>query len=413
MFNTLHGLLSRTLDGFGFSPPLIEGLNSFVSLILFVLVVLAAAKLSSAILVRLVEKIVRRTRVTWDDSLAESHFFLSLSRLIPVIAAYFIVPEFVKTGGVVEEYVRRVILAALALTVCHICAAFFDGVNLIYQKSAAETAKRKPIKGAVQLIKVFLYLVGVILSITTLVNVSPLGILSGLGAMSAVLLLIFKDSILGFVSGIQLSMNDMVRIGDWIEMSAYNTDGFVIDITLQSVKVQNWDNTISMIPVYALVSDGFKNWRGMSDSGGRRVKRSIYLDQHSVHFLSEEEIERLSRIKLIEEYLRQKRQEISANPELRLTNLGTFRAYTEAYINGLPGRAGDLLSMVRYLQPNESGIQMEIYLFCADKAIVNYERFQADIMDHLLAILSEFGLRVFQNLSGGDMQLIAGQIRAK
>jgi miniconductance mechanosensitive channel len=304
----------------------------------------------------------------------------------------------------------------------HICAAFLNGINLIYLSDAEEIAKRKPIKGYLQLVKVFLYIVGGILVVTTLIHVSPLGILSGVGAMSAVLMLVFKDSILGFISSMQLSGNDMVRIGDWIEMPAYNADGDVIDITLQSVKVRNWDKTITTIPIYALVSDSFKNWRGMSDSGGRRIKRSIYIDARSVRFLTKEEIVRLAALPPLAEYMKNKLAEITEYNRNRsipeddyvsgrhLTNLGTYRAYTEVYLKALPHAAKNMTNMVRYLQPDENGVRMEIYLFSADTAWVNYERIQADIIDHLLAILPEFGLRAFQNPSGGDIQLLAERL---
>jgi miniconductance mechanosensitive channel len=237
--------------------------------------------------------------------------------------------------------------------------------------------------------------------------------------MSAVLMLVFKDSIVGFVSSIQLAGNDMVRIGDWIEMPSYNADGNVIDITLQSVEVQNWDNTISTIPIYSLITGSFKNWRGMSESGGRRIKRSIYIDMRSVRFLSKEEIEYFSTVPLLSAYINGKIAEITdfnrANniPDddyvsgRHLTNLGTYRAYTDAYLHAHPMAAPNMTNMVRYLAPDGNGLQMEIYLFSADKKWENYEGIQADIIDHLLAILPEFRLKVFQNPSGSDFELLA------
>jgi miniconductance mechanosensitive channel len=333
-------------------------------------------------------------------------------------------PWFLLLSPEMTGFIRRCIIAYSALMAVHTAAAFLDGVHLIYQGSAQEIAKRRPIKGYIQLIKVFLYLIGAILGVTSIMNVSPIGILSGLGAMSAVLLLIFKDAILGFVSSMQLSSNDMVRIGDWIEMPKYNADGTVIDSTLQSIKVMNWDNTITTIPIYALVSDSFKNWRGMSDSGGRRIKRSLYIDMRSVRFLTQDEIEALSRIPALAEYMRGKLEDITAHNKLlnlpendyvsgrHLTNLGTYRAYTELYLKNLPAAAPNLPNVVRYLQPDENGLQLEIYLFSADKSWANYERIQADIVDHLIAIMPQFGLRAFQNPSGNDIQLIAEQLGA-
>jgi miniconductance mechanosensitive channel len=398
--------------------------SEIAALLVFTAIILIAARLSSLLVLFTVHRVIKKTKTTWDDKLMDSRFFIRLSRIIPALIAYALIPDFLAPGGGMDGFVRRLIVAYMAGMSAHICAAFLDGVNMIYRSDAEEIAKRKPIKSYIQLAKVFLYIIGVILVVTTVANISPLGILSGVGAMSAVLMLVFKDSILGFVSSMQLSSNDMVRIGDWIEMPGYNADGDVIDITLQSVKVQNWDKTITTIPIYALVSDSFKNWRGMSDSGGRRIKRSIFIDMRSARFLDAEEIMWLSTLPPLAEYMKNKLAEITEyNKSLNipeddyvsgrhLTNLGTYRAYTEAYLKSLPHAAKNMTNMVRYLQPNENGLQMEIYLFSADTAWVNYERIQADIIDHLLAILPEFGLKVFQNPSGGDLQMIAEKLGA-
>ncbi|MDR2193306.1 MAG: mechanosensitive ion channel family protein [Treponema sp.] len=425
----MPGIINTVLGRFwatsGLSIEWIGRFNTILALLIFIAIVAIIAKCSFILVLFMVHRIVKKTKTTWDDKLMESRFFIRLSRLIPAIAAYVLIPAFLTAGGGMTVFISRLIVAYMAGMSAHICAAFLNGVNLIYRSDAAEIAKRKPIKGYLQLAKVFLYIVGGILVVTTLINVSPLGILSGVGAMSAVLMLVFKDSILGFVSSMQLSSNDMVRIGDWIEMPAYNADGDVIDITLQSVKVQNWDKTITSIPIYALVSDSFKNWRGMSDAGGRRIKRSIYIDMRSVRFLTHEEIGRLSALPPLAAYMKTKLAEITeynktlAIPEddyvsgRHLTNLGTYRAYTEAYLKALPQAAKNMTNMVRYLQPNENGLQMEIYLFSADTAWVNYERFQADIIDHLLATLQEFGLKVFQHPSGGDLQVIAEKLERR
>ncbi|MDR0562998.1 MAG: mechanosensitive ion channel family protein [Spirochaetaceae bacterium] len=419
MPNIIDDFLLPLWRNIGLKEPWVGRFNNAVSLLIFIAMILIIAKLSATALRTVIHQIVKNTKTTWDDRLEEAHFFLRLSRLIPALAAYLLIPSFLEVDAGTTVFIRRLVMAYIALITAHICAAFLDGAHLIYQNDAEEIAKRRPIKGYIQLVKVFLYLIGFVLGITTILNISPLGILSGLGAMSAVLLLVFKDSILGFVSGMQLSSNDMIRIGDWIEMPNYNADGFVIDMNLQSVKVKNWDNTITSIPIYALISGSFKNWRGMSESDGRRIKRSLYIDMRSVRFLTQEEIETLSKIPALSEYMRTKMEEITAhNRSLNipdqdyvsgrhLTNLGTYRAYTEIYLKNLPYAAKNLTNMVRYLQPDENGIQMELYLFCADKVWINYERIQADIIDHLLAIMPQFGLRVFQNPSGSDFQLIA------
>ncbi|MDR0569188.1 MAG: mechanosensitive ion channel family protein [Spirochaetaceae bacterium] len=423
MPNIIDDFLLPLWLSLGLAEPWIGRFNNGVSLVIFIGAILIIAGLSATALRALIHHIVKNTKTTWDDRLEEAHFFLRLSRLIPALSAYLLIPLFLLIDAGTTVFIRRLVIAYIAVVSAHIGAAFLDGIHLIYLHEAEEIAKRRPIKGYIQLIKVFLYLIGGILGVTVIINVSPLGVLSGVGAMSAVLLLIFKDSILGFVSSMQLSSNDMIRIGDWIEMANYNADGFVIDVNLHSVKVRNWDNTITSIPIYALISGSFKNWRGMSESDGRRIKRSLHIDMRSVRFLTQEEIETLSKIPLLAEYMQTKREEIAEHnrrlniPEndfvsgRRLTNLGTYRAYSELYVRNLPHTAKNLTNMVRYLQPDENGIQMELYLFCADKVWVNYERIQADILDHLLAIMPQFGLRVFQNPSGSDLQLIAENLQ--
>jgi miniconductance mechanosensitive channel len=395
------------------------------SIIIFFLLILIVAKLFNLTLLPIVHKIIHKTKVSWENLFKRTHFFPWVCNLIPVVLGFGLMPALLNENSVSYVITRRIVIAIIAAFSACVCTAFLRSLHFIYIKTAKETAKRKPIKSYIQLGEIFVWIVAIILIITTLANVSPVGILSGLGAASAVLMLVFKDSIVGFVSSIQLSHNDMVRIGDWIEMPAYNADGTVTDITLQSVKVQNWDNTISTIPIYQLISDSFINWRGMSESGARRIERSIYIDQRSVRFLTREEIERLSKILLLEDYMKKtlaevieynKAHNIPADDDItgkRLTNLGTFRAYTDAYLHSLPQAAPGMTNMVRYLQPNENGLQMEIYLFSADTVWEHYEAIQADIIDHLLAILPEFGLKVFQNPSGADIAALADAIRGK
>jgi len=281
------------------------------------------------------------------------------------------------------------------------------------------SARRRPIKGYLQLVKILAYVVGIVLMATTILGQSAAGILGGIGAMSAVLLLVFRDSILGVVASFQIGANDLVHLGDWIEMPNYGADGDVIDISLQTIKVQNWDKTISSIPIYALISDSFKNWRGMAESGGRRIKRSVSIDMRSVRFLTQEDIERFRRFSRLRSYLEAKLSEVeSYNREhgidtadsvsgRRLTNLGTFRAYVAAYLRDHPQIHNDMTFLVRHLPPGPTGIPVEIYVFSRDQAWANYEGIQADIFDHLLAVLPEFDLRVFQEPSGWDIETAA------
>jgi miniconductance mechanosensitive channel len=334
-----------------------------------------------------------------------------------------IVPALILSGGVVlipelpkalVTVVQNVCGAFIVLTIALAIGGLLKVLNTLYQQRP--DAHLKPIKGYLQLLQIGIYAIATILIIATLIDRSPLILLSGLGAMAAVLMLIFQDTLLSLVASVQISSNDIIRVGDWVEMPALNADGDVIDIALHTVKVQNWDKTITSIPTKRFISDSFKNWRGMQESGGRRIKRSLYLDQQSVHFLSTEERQRLYRFNLLGEYLTNKRKEIDDwNAQLaeagqepvntrRVTNLGTFRAYVENYLRRHPGIHQGMTLMVRQLAPSAEGLPLEIYCFTNTVAWTSYEGIQADIFDHLLAILPEFGLRVFQNPGGADLR---------
>jgi miniconductance mechanosensitive channel len=279
-------------------------------------------------------------------------------------------------------------------------------------------SKEIPLTSFIQVLKIVIYFGGVILCIGIIFNKSPLILFSGLGAMTAVLLLVFKDPILGFVAGIQLISNKMLKHGDWIEMPKYGADGDVFDITLTTVKVRNWDKTITTIPTHALITDSYKNWRGMQESGGRRIKRAILIDIGTIRFCDEEMVERFRKIRYISRYIEDKKKELSdynaalglSDEDLinsrRLTNIGTFRAYVIAYLRNHPMINQEMTFLVRQLAPGEFGLPLEIYVFSMDKAWANYEAIQADIFDHLLAILPEFDLRVFQRPSGMDLNVM-------
>lgn len=388
---------------------------------IIVLLAIAAAFVARRLIVRVLHSMFRRTRATWDDRIAERGVLLRLARIAPAIVVYFtgalIAPEVPWIGEAIRRITLAYIVGVSALVIDSVIDVFHD----LYREQ--EFSRKRPIKGFVQLAKVLLYLIAGVLVVTTILDQSPLGILSGLGAMSAVLLLVFRDSILGFVSGIQLSANNMVEIGDWIEMPRYDADGDVIDITLQSIKVQNWDKTITTIPIYALVSDSFRNWRGMSESGGRRIKRSISIDMHSVRFASEEMLARYRRYSRIRDYIEQRHTEIETyNREhgidlddavsgRRMTNLGIFRAYVQEYLRNHPLIRQDMTFLVRHLPPGPTGIPIEIYVFSADQRWAVYESIQADIMDHLLAVIPEFDLRVYQEPSGTELHDIALALR--
>jgi miniconductance mechanosensitive channel len=339
-----------------------------------------------------------------------------IKRLANVVPALVITLGIRYVSGLPEPavvVVMNVANAFIVLTLAMAVSNMLDMANDIYQRRP--DAATRPIKGYLQVLKIVVYAIAVLLMIATLLDRSPLILLSGLGALAAVLMLVFQDTILSLVASVQISSNDIVRVGDWVEMPQLNADGDVIDIALHTVKVQNWDRTITTIPTKRFISDSFKNWRGMQESGGRRIKRALYLDQTSVRFLSADEKQHLSAISLLSDYLSAKQKELDEwNASLaergkepantrRITNLGTFRAYVERYLRSHPHVHQKMTLIVRHLSPGPQGLPLEIYCFTNTIEWVAYEGIQADIFDHLLSILPEFGLRVFQQPSGSDM----------
>lgn len=368
------------------------------------------------LLVPLANRAINRVHDKWDDLLAKRGVFNLLALLGPALILYVGISYYPELGGLV----RRLILAFSVATVILSLGRLLSAVTDVYQ--LYPISKERPIKGYIQLAKLVLYLLGTILVVCVVIDRSPWGILGGLGAMTAVLLLVFRDTILSFIAGIQLSSNDLVRKGDWIEVPEFGADGDVVDIALHTVKVRNWDNTFVTVPTYKLMEGSFKNWRGMSDSGGRRIKRSLLLDQTSIRFCDDALIERFKGFKRLSPYIERKRRdlakanaglgadEIAALPLNRraLTNLGTFRAYCQAYLEENEKLHKTMTLMVRQLAPTSDGLPLEIYAFSNDTAWVNYEGIQADIFDHLLAVLPFFELRVFQHPTGGDFRTLAG-----
>jgi miniconductance mechanosensitive channel len=391
-----------------------------VGLLVLGLLAALAYLATKRVLLAIVGRIVRTSTVKWDDELLEARVFERLAYLAPVIAVYL---GLGLIGGLQEDIVfavRRIALALMVLIVLLSAGALITAVNAIYETSTL--ADGKPIKGHLQLGKIFIYVVGAILIIATLTGQSPLVLFSGIGAMTAVLLLIFRDTILSFVASLQLASYDMVRVGDWIEMPAFGADGDVIDIALHTVKVQNWDKTITTIPTHRLISDSFKNWRGMSDSGGRRIKRTFYVDMNSIRFLDESDLDYFERFSLLEDYIKAKRGKLAEynaehvkDPDIisntkRLTNVGTLRAYLVEYLRRHPMVHQDMTLIVRQLEPTPNGLPMQIYCFSSDTRWVSYEGIQSDIFDHILSTAPQFDLRVFQSPSGHDL---AGALGAR
>lgn len=347
----------------------------------------------------LIKKIVGKTKSTWDDILYAQGFFNKLSSLIPPIASY-VVLSFITWEH--KDLLKRFVDIWLIMIVLFIVTSLLNSIDKIYQ--SYPVSKNRPITFFIQLIKVFLYTVVVITVVSVLVNKSPEHLIVGLSAFAAVLLLIFKDSILGFVAGIQLTANDMIRIGDWIQMDKNNANGSVLEVNLYTVKVQNWDMTISTIPTYQLVSESFTNWRGMEESAGRRIMRSINIDMHSVHFLSHEEVEKYASSAFLKDYIDQmltklgniNKDKITILDERKLTNIGIFRYYMEAWIEANPDINTNMTHMVRQLQPGPTGMPIQIYCFSAKQEWVTYEKIQSDIFDHIMAVLPEFDLKVYE-----------------
>jgi miniconductance mechanosensitive channel len=340
-----------------------------------------------------------------------------LANIVPALIVAAGIPLVPHLPGWVMTVTRNVVGAFVILTIALAISAALTFANELY--SRRPDAASRPIKGYIQVGKIALFVAAAILMVAVLMEQSPFLLLSGLGAMAAVLMLVFRDTILSLVASVQLTSNDMLRVGDWIEMPALNADGDVIDIALHTVKVQNWDKTITTIPTHRLISESFRNWRGMQESGGRRIKRSIFIDQNSVHFLDDEEILGLRRFALLNGYLAGKRDEIEhwneklsragRDPvnERRLTNIGTFRAYVFAYLRAHPHIAQDMTLLVRQLDPTPQGLPLEIYCFTSTTSWSTYEDIQGDIFDHILSVVPLFGVKLFQNPSGLDLSRVA------
>jgi miniconductance mechanosensitive channel len=356
---------------------------------------------------------VKRSRTSWDDALYGRKVFARMSHLAPAIVIYFTAYLFPP----IQDLLQRFSMAYMIFAGMLVINAFLNAVVDIYR--TYEVSRERPIKGYVQIAQIIIFIFLGIIMLSTLMKRSPWLFLSGFGAMTAVIILVFKDSILGFVASIQLSANDMVRIGDWIEMPKFGADGDVVDVTLHTVKVQNWDKTITTIPAYALIADSFKNWRGMAESGGRRIKRALYIDMSSIKFCTREMLDRFEKFQLITDYIKSRRKEIAeynrANnvdtSELingrNMTNVGTFRTYIAAYLRNHPKVHNNMTFLIRHLSPGEYGLPIEIYVFSNDQIWANYEAIQADIFDHILAVVPLFELRVFQNPTGSDFKTLA------
>jgi miniconductance mechanosensitive channel len=389
-----------------------------VAVIIFSLAILADI-ITRKIILTGIKRIVRKSKTKIDDILIERGVFRKLAHLIPGFLIYSTAEFIFSDYPVLSDIVTRLALISIIIILLLAIDSFINALHQIYL--TMPVSEGRPIKGYVQVVKIIIYFIAIIMIIAVLAKESPNKLLTGLGAMAAVLMLVFKDTILGFVASIQLSANKMVKPGDWIEMPSHNADGPVIDISLNTVKVQNWDKTIATVPTYALVSESFRNWKGMEESGGRRIKRSINIDMNSVRFVDDEMAEKFKKIQVLSDYVVNKEEELQKYNEKhkidgtilvngrRMTNLGTFRKYVEEYLHRHPKIHNDMTFLVRQLQPDERGLPIEIYVFSNDQEWANYESIQSDIFDHILAVIPEFDLRVFQSPSGRDFQNLASQ----
>ncbi len=409
----LEVIFRTWLEDTGMNTSMVDVLYVGSNILLIILISLLANWIAKRIILRTIKYFVHRSKVTWDDVIFERKVFNRLSHLAPAIVVYYLIAlAFPDAPGWVNliqklSYVYMIFIGILVLD------SFITALHEIYKRNPI--SKDRPIKGYIQVVQIFIYFFGIIIILAVFIGKSPASLLAGLGALAAVLMLVFRDSILGLVAGIQLSLNKMVRIGDWITMPSHGADGNVTEITLNTVKVQNFDKTITTIPTYALVSQSFSNWRGMLESGGRRIKRSLNIDIRSISFCSEELLDKLERVHHLTDYIKKRRKEVEeynksqgvdqsimANGR-RLTNIGVFRRYIEEYLKHHPMVNLDMTFLIRQLQTTDKGIPIEIYVFSKEQRWVEFERIQADIFDHLLAAINEFDLSLYQNPSGNDI----------
>lgn len=401
-----------------------ENISQITSTSIIGLIIIIAAFIllfvTRKLLLTIAHRIAIKTKTEWDDILLKNKVFLGIAHFVPASIIYFLSdfadPFYPDLSSSIQNLGELYYLFAIVFTF----NAFLSSVNEIYNKSFS-FAKERPIAGFVQLVKIFTYFVTILIIIAIVFDKELGKLFTGLGAMAAILILVFKDTILGFVASIQISMNDMVKIGDWVEMPSRGADGDVIEINLTTVKIQNWDKTISNLPTYSLISESFVNWKGMEKSGGRRIKRSINIDMNSVKFCTQSMLAKFEKFVLIKNYVKTKEKEIEdfntklkVSPEenyngRRQTNLGIFRKYLEAYLHNHPKINDDMTFLIRHLQPTEKGIPIEIYVFSNDQRWAYFEEIQADIFDHILAVIPEFELSVFQNPSGKDISKLIKQ----
>lgn len=396
MNNNINNEIALLLQNIGMEKDDINWGTQITIFLIILLITYLCTKLFRHLVIPIIHKITTRTKAKWDDYLFNTEMMKAFTRMIPPIMLYMLTPLAFSKSPQLLNFILKVCLIYLDIVTILLIGTFLNSLYNI--SSEHEKLRNRPLKGIYQMIKLITITIGIIILISILMDQDPTSILAGLGASAAVLMLIFKDSILGLVAGVQLSANDMLRPGDWITMNKYGADGYVIEVSLTTVKVQNFDKTITTIPPYALVSDSFQNWRGMRETGGRRIKRSINIDTNTIHFCSEEEIKTF-----IEKGFLDKKTNINE----RIVNLAIFRNYITDYLNNNPKVNKDLMIMVRQLQPASEGMPLEIYCFSDTPEWIPYETLQSEIFEHVMAMAKEFNLRIFQRPAGTDFNKYA------
>lgn len=409
-------IIKNMLMDYGINETVSLYLSNAIVVICIIIITLIVDLIIKKILLKTINSYAEKTKNKWHNILVEKKVFELLARIVPIGMIHEFAPVFPEY----QTWIQRLAFSYIVLIVLLISNRVLDAINKIYSKY--EVSKARPIKGYLQVIEIILYTIGIVIIISVVIDRSPWILLSGIGAAAALLVLIFQNSILGLVASIQITSNNMLKLGDWIEMPKYGADGAVLEISLNTVKVQNWDNTIITVPTHLLISESFKNWRGMEESGGRRIMRSIYIDITSIKFCDEEMLVRFEKIQYIKEDLQNRKKEVDKYNEYykvnssdlvngkQLTNIGTFRIYVENYLKNHSKVNQDMVQIVRQRQPTENGLPIEIYAFTTQIDWVSYESIQSDIFDHILAVAPEFDLRIFQAPTGYDFHRLRNEV---
>lgn len=394
--DTIYRELTNWLLQIGVAEDYITMVLRIGVILAILLVAFVVDKVCKGMIIPAIRKVTQKTEISWDDYLLSDDVLSNVCRLVPPIAVYAMVPLAFSNEPALQSFVLKLCWVYITIVGIKLVFAF---ISALYEISSQhEKLKDHSLKGFYQMLKLVVACIGAIIVISTLIDKDPIAILTGLGAGTAILMLVFQDTIKGLVAGIQLMVNDMLRPGDWITVPKYGADGDVIEVTLTTVKVRNWDKTITTVPPYALVNDSFQNWRGMFDIGGRRVKRSINIDMHTVRFCTAQEMEKFRKEPWMEGFQATGKEEV---------NLYIFRHYVEYYLRNHPKVSQEMTLLVRQLQPTAQGMPIELYFFSADTAWVNYEFLQAEVFDHLLAMLHTFDLKIFQSPTGLDLQKLS------